>query len=126
MSRRSIDIASFSHANPIPAASRVGPLLASSIIVGREPGSSRIPDDIESQIANLFHHVAEILEAASADWRHIVKMTFYVSDIAARDAINAPWTAHFPDPSSRPARYTQVNPAGSTAVTCEFLAYLEE
>jgi 2-iminobutanoate/2-iminopropanoate deaminase len=126
MPRRSIDIATFSHANPIPAASRVGPLLASSIIVGRDAGSSRIPHDVDSQLANLFHHVGAILEAAGADWRHVAKMTFYVPDIGVRDAINGPWAEHFPDPASRPARHTQVSPAGAQAVTCEFLAYVED
>ena len=37
MSRRSIEIEGFHHANPIPAASRVGPLLASSVVAARDP-----------------------------------------------------------------------------------------
>ena len=107
MPRRSIEIASFQHANPIPAASRVGPLLASSIIGPRDP-------------------VGEMLNAAGADWRHVAKMTFYVADIAVRDAINGPWTEHFPDPASRPARHTQVSATAGRAVTCDFLAYVDD
>ena len=38
MPRRSIEIEGFRHVNPIPAASRVGPLLVSSIIAARDPG----------------------------------------------------------------------------------------
>ena len=79
MPRRSIEIDSFQHANPIPAASRVGPLLASSIIAPRDPGRrASVPEDVDGQLANLFHHVGEMLDAAGADWRHIAKMTFYV------------------------------------------------
>ena len=97
-----------SHANPIPAASRVGPLLVSSIIAPRDPGGDGMPDDVDGQLANLFHHVGAMLDAAGADWRHVAKMTFYVADIARARRHQRPWIEHFPDPASRPARHTQV------------------
>src|SRR5205814_887062 len=99
MPRTSIEIDTFRHANPIPAASRVGPLLVSSIIPPRDPGGEGMPDDVGAQLTNLFHHVGAMLDAAGADWRHVAKMTFYVADIAVRDAINQPWTERFPDPA---------------------------
>ncbi len=39
MTRRSIEIESFSHQNPIPAATRIGPLLVSSIIPPFDAGT---------------------------------------------------------------------------------------
>ena len=42
------------HANPIPAASRIGNLVFSSVILGIDPGSHELPDDREAQIANAF------------------------------------------------------------------------
>jgi 2-iminobutanoate/2-iminopropanoate deaminase len=126
MPRTSIETESFRHANPIPAASRIGPLLVSSIIGPRDPGGDRMPDDVEGQLSNLFHHVGAMLEAAGADWRHVAKMTFYVADIAVRDAINAPWTERFPDPASRPARHTQVLPTAGRFISCDFLAYIDD
>ena len=126
MPRTSIETESFRHANPIPAASRIGPLLVSSIIGPRDPGGDRMPDDVDGQLSNLFHHVGAMLEAAGADWRHVAKMTFYVADIAVRDAINQPWTEHFPDPASRPARHTQVLPTAGRFITCDFLAYVDD
>jgi 2-iminobutanoate/2-iminopropanoate deaminase len=116
MPRRSIEISSFKHVNPIPTASRVGPLLVSSVIGPRDPGGGDTPDDVGAQLTNLFHHVGEMLAAADADWRHVAKMNFYVADIAVRDAINGPWVEHFPDPASRPARHTQVSPTAGRAV----------
>jgi 2-iminobutanoate/2-iminopropanoate deaminase len=53
-------------------------------------------------------------------------MNFYVADIAVRDAINGPWLEHFPDPASRPARHTQVSSTAGRAVTCDFLAYVDD
>jgi 2-iminobutanoate/2-iminopropanoate deaminase len=125
MTRRSIEIEGFHHANPIPGASRVGPLLASSVIAARDPGSDRVPEDADGQIANLFHHVEEMLRTAGADWRHVVKMNFYVPDIKMRSAINAPWLERFPDPDSRPARHTQAD-AERTDCACDFLAYVDD
>jgi 2-iminobutanoate/2-iminopropanoate deaminase len=125
MPRTSIDVASFSHSNPIPCASRIGPLLVSSVIVGRDPGAMTIPDTAEAQYVNLFHHIGEMLAAAGGDWRHVARITFYVPDIAFRDTCNPIWAEHFPDPASRPARHTQVA-AGGKAATCEFIAYIDD
>ena len=125
MPRQSIDIASFTHANPIPGASRLGPLLVSSVIAGRDPDASTVPDSAEAQYVNLFHHVGQFLTAAGGDWRHVVRITFFVPNIAFRDACNPIWVEHFPDPAARPARHTQVV-AGAKFATCEFIAYIDD
>ena len=122
MTRHSFDVESMTHSNPIPAVSRVGPLVMSSIIVGRDPGAASVPDSIEAQLANLFVHVGEMLHAAGADWEHVVKMNFYLPSLDLRKELNEPWVAHFPDPSSRPARHTQLS-TGTTA-QCDFVAYV--
>jgi 2-iminobutanoate/2-iminopropanoate deaminase len=124
--RRSIDIADFHHANPIPAACRIGPLLVSGVIAPRDPGSDAVPEDAEAQVANLFHHVGEMLAAAGGDWRHVAKMNFYVPDLALRSAINGAWLEHFPDAADRPARHTQASPGGGGAVSCEFMAFIDD
>jgi 2-iminobutanoate/2-iminopropanoate deaminase len=125
VARQSINVASFTHANPIPAASRIGPLLVSSVIGPRDPGETTVPDTAEAQYANLFHHIGEMLAAAGGDWRHVARITFYVPDIAFRDACNPIWVEHFPDPISRPARHTQVVAGGKNA-SCEFIAYIDD
>ena len=123
--RRSIEANSVHHVNPIPTASRVGPLLISSIIPARTPGQDDIPEDHAAQLANLFHHVGEMLEAGGAGWEHIAKMTFYVPDLKLRDAVNGPWVEHFPDADSRPARHTQLAAGGGNFISCDFIAYVE-
>ncbi|HEY0521357.1 MAG TPA: Rid family hydrolase [Ilumatobacteraceae bacterium] len=125
MGRQSIEITSFTHVNPIPAASRIGPLLMSSVIAPRDPGEATVPDAAEAQYANLFHHIGEILEASGAQWRHVARITFFVPDAAFRDACNPIWVEHFPDEEARPARHTQVMP-GSKVATCEFVAYIDD
>lgn len=122
VARRSIEIDSFRHANPIPAATRIGPLLTSSIVVARDPGSTTVPDSIDEQVANLFHHVGEILTAAGGDWEHVASMTFFVPSLDDRVALNGPWVEHFPDPGSRPSRHTQL--ADGATAKCTFTAYI--
>ena len=121
--RRSIDIETFRHVNPIPSASRIGPMIASSVIVGRNPGSRDVPDDIASQVANLFHYMGEMLDAAGAGWEHVIKLDFWVPSLDDRETINVPYLERFPDPASRPARHTSV---GSPTAQCTFWAYVPE
>ncbi len=125
MPRKSFEIASFQHVNPIPAASRIGPLLVSSVIAARDPGETTVPESAEAQYANLFHHIGEILQAAGGDWRHIARITFYVPDISFRDSCNPIWVEHFPDAETRPARHTQFG-SGAKLATCEFIAYIDD
>lgn len=127
MSRRSIEIDSFAHLTPIPAATRIGPLLVSSVIPSFDPYTRNVPPTAEAQIANLFGRAEAILEAGEATWDDVAKMTFFVTDLAQRDLINGPWAERFPDPESRPARHTQVvAPGGSPMITCDLIAYVQK
>ena len=128
MARKSIEIESFQHANPIPAATRIGPLVVSSITPPTNPGSRDVPDSLEEQIENLFTHVGQMLEGAGASWGDMAKMTFYVTDPAAsRPALNGPWLERFPDPESRPSRHNmKVEGSGPVQISCTFVAYVED
>lgn len=119
--RRSIEIESFRHSNPIPSASRIGPMIASSVIVPRDPGEETIPDDIEAQLDNLFHHMGEMLREAGAGWEHVIKIDFSVPSLDDRAKINVPFLERFPDPESRPARHTS---SGTPNAQCTFWAYV--
>jgi 2-iminobutanoate/2-iminopropanoate deaminase len=125
MTRRSIDIQSFAHQNPIPAATRIGPLLVSSIIPPFDAGTRKVPEAVDAQIENLFLHIGNMLTEAGASFDDVAKITFFVSDIRYRDAINEPWLKRFPDPASRPSRHTMVVAGGGPAISCEFSAYIE-
>lgn len=122
--RQSFDVESFTHSNPIPCVTRIGPLVMSSVIIGRDPGTATVPDDITAQIANLFHHTGEMLRAAGAEWRHVARMNFFLPSLDMRPALNEPWLAHFPDPDSRPARHTEV--VQGPAAKCDFVAYVDD
>ena len=127
MTRTSIEIESFKHLNPIPAATKMGPLIESSIIPAFNDGTRDRPDAIEDQIANLFLHMGNILAEADATWDDMVKVTFFVSAAGdVRSALNGPWEEYFPDPTSRPSRHTMKVPGGDRAtISCVFTAYID-
>lgn len=127
MTRRSIEIESFVHGNPIPSATRIGPLIESSIIPPFNPGVRELPDTIEEQIDNLFLHMGNMLEAAGATWDDMAKITFFVQDPnESRAALNGPWLEKFPDAASRPSRHNlQVPGDGPAKISCVFTAYVE-
>jgi 2-iminobutanoate/2-iminopropanoate deaminase len=121
--RRSISIGGFSHDNPIPAASQVGPLVMSGLINGL--GASGEAPDLRAQLEAMFANVGTILQAAGGDMGQIAKMTVWLKDPADRAELNAVWLEQFPDPSSRPARHTLPMAGGFEAlVQCDFTAFV--
>lgn len=121
--RRSIHIVGFKHGNPIPAATRLGPLLVSSVIVGRDPATGKLPDSIEEQCVHIFAHVRAMLAEAGATAEDVVKMDFWVPDPATgRGAVNQEWQKMFPDFDSCPSRHTH---AGGANLQATFMAYID-
>jgi 2-iminobutanoate/2-iminopropanoate deaminase len=124
--RRTIHVDGLAHAAPIPVAARKGPLLASSGISGADPVTTRMPDDLAGQVDNVFANIRRILEASGGRADDVVKLTFFVRERSARDAINIRWLEMYPDPDQRPARHTLIAdlPPG-VLVQCELLAYCD-
>jgi 2-iminobutanoate/2-iminopropanoate deaminase len=125
VTRRSIAIDGLSHLTAIPVASRVGPLLASSVISSFTPGTRDVPATVEEQLANIFLHVGAMLDAAGASWDDVVKMSFWLADAAHRPALEPLWESRFPDPDARPARHTHIS-RGAQMASADFLAYVEQ
>ncbi len=125
--RKSIQLPGFSHANPIPAASRIGPLLVSGVLTGRDLDTRDLPDDLDGQLANVFAHVRALLTATGGSTDDIIKLTFWLVDYRDREALNREWTQMFPDPDSRPARQVMAATLdGGCLVQCDLMAVLSE
>jgi 2-iminobutanoate/2-iminopropanoate deaminase len=107
--QRSIEVPGLSHNAPIPMGARVGPLLCSSAISGKDPASGQLSLHAEVQVAQAFANMLSLLQAAGAVPGDVVKLTIYVKDNSVREAINAQWQRHFPDPQDRPARHILVH-----------------
>ncbi|WP_416896548.1 MAG: RidA family protein [Minwuia sp.] len=123
--RVSVEIPGFSHSNPIPGASRIGNIVMSSVISGRNPDGSGMPEGMAEQVANVFAHIRSAMEAAGGSVDDIIKVTFWVEDPASgRAELNDEWVKMFPDADSRPARHTQRGAGGASKVSCTFVAVL--
>lgn len=120
--RRSIEIEGLSHLTAIPVATRIGQLVASSVIAPFNPGTRDVPEGAEAQLANIFTHIKAMLDAAGASWDDVAKLDFWAPNAEMRSAIDGPYLEVFPDEASRPARHT--HKGDSPIVTASFLAYV--
>lgn len=121
--RRSLTIEGLKHLTAIPVATRIGPLVVSSVIAPFDPGTRNVPPSIPAQYANIFRHVEQMLAEAGAEWRHVAKMEFWTPPVE-REALDPFWIERFPDEASRPSRHTHVG--DGKVVTASFLAYVDD
>lgn len=108
-SPRSIDVPGASHKAPIPAAARVGPMLCTSAISGKDPATGELPPDVEKQAHNAFLNLRNVLAVGGASLAQVVKFDVTLNHEAVRPALNSEWLAAFPDPADRPARHITVH-----------------
>lgn len=127
MRQKSIEVKGLEHAAPIPAACRVGPILATSGIGGRDPASGKIPADVDRQAYHCFENLKSLLAAGGMGLGDVVKITVFVTDDAHREAVNKYWLQCYPDAHRRPARHSHVAPLrGGLLVQIEALAVAKE
>ena len=106
---RSIDVPGASHKAPIPAAARVGNILCSSAISGKDAATGVLPADAGAQARLAFANLRALLAAGGATLADVVKLAVTITDNTVREAINTEWLACFPDPHDRPARHITVH-----------------
>jgi 2-iminobutanoate/2-iminopropanoate deaminase len=126
--RRSIEVPGLEHTHPIPNASRVGPLLISGGIYGKDPATGQLAGDAPGQCKLMFENVRRVLQAGGATPEHIVKMNVWMKNKDDRVHLNPEWLAMFPDSHSRPSRHTFLDtdqPYGAL-VSCEVIAFVGE
>jgi enamine deaminase RidA (YjgF/YER057c/UK114 family) len=103
--RVSIEIPGLAHGAPIPMGSKIGNIVYSSAITGRNPQTKELPSDPAQQAEVLFENVRTFMTQAGGTPDNIIRMTVHLREEKYRDAINTPWVKMFPDAHSRPARH---------------------
>lgn len=124
--RISIDVPGLDHVNPVPSASRLGPLLITSGVSGRDPSTGKFPETIEAQCANMFASLRLMLELAGAKPDDAIRISVWLKDLSHRPHLNHEWLVMFPDAASRPALHTLPNPLldPPMLIQCDCLAVL--
>ncbi|MBR0896742.1 RidA family protein [Bradyrhizobium tropiciagri] len=124
--RCSVNIGEFKHKNPIPNASRIGNIVVSGVILGRDAKSGAMPTSLEEQSVNMFAHMKATIEAAGGGVDDIIKVTVWLQDKSNRGPLNTQWLKMFPDAESRPARHAlQMDMDAGALVQCDFMAVLD-
>ncbi len=90
---------------PIPDGARIGNIVCSSLLSGRDAQTgASLPADPDAQAAALFRNVRAFMEQAGGTVDDIVQLTVYLRDEKYRSAINGEWLKMFPDAQDRPGR----------------------
>jgi 2-iminobutanoate/2-iminopropanoate deaminase len=125
--RKAVYVEGFGHKNPIPAASRVGNVVASGIIYGLDIATGKPAATLDEQATLMFQHLKTIVEAAGGTIDDIVKLNVWLADRSNREEVNRQWLAMFPDPATRPARQAmQAELTAGILVQCDFLAVIDD
>jgi len=113
------------HGAPIPNGCKIGNLVYSSGIVGRDLETGKIPTDLDEQARCMFANVRKFIELAGGTPNDIAKVTVFMNDENQREPINKEWIKMFPDEHSRPARHAlQSTVRGGAAFQVEVIAVL--
>jgi len=102
---RSIHVDGVKHGAPIPMGARVGNMIFSSGIMGADPATGIVPEDLESQCVFAFANMKTMVENAGGTIKNIGTIKVYMKDRSQREAVNRPWLEMFPDEDDRPARH---------------------
>lgn len=124
--RQSFDVEGIAHGAPIPFGARVGNMVFSSGIMGVDPSTGKLADDLEGQVHFAFANLERLLAKAGGDLGDVGHVGVLVAEEGFRSAVNVEWLRAFPDPASRPARHTTVTPLrGGMLVQLEIIAVLK-
>jgi 2-iminobutanoate/2-iminopropanoate deaminase len=125
--RTSLYLAGAQHTAPIPHAARVGPLIMTGGVNGKDPATDAVPPDLDGEVRQLFANLAAILAQAGASLDDVVKMDITMRDRAQRSALDPVWTELFPHPAHRPARHVSAGLlAGAMNIQAQATAYASD
>jgi enamine deaminase RidA (YjgF/YER057c/UK114 family) len=125
--RKSVQAKGMVHKNPVPAACRIGNLIFSGVILGRDDRTGKYGADLDEQCALVFANMREIVEAGGGTVDDIAKVAVWMRDPTDRKILNQHWLKMFPDEQSRPARHTTALDADDGSfIRCEFTAVLDD
>ena len=124
--RTALEVPGVTHGGaPIPMGVRIGNLIFSSGIMGKDPADDSLPDDPARQAELMFQNARTLLEGAGASLDDVAHMTVFLKDNAYREHLNREWLKAFPDEHDRPARHTLLwDLPGQMLIQCELVAVL--
>lgn len=108
--RTVIEIPGLQHRTPISLGARVGNIVHSAPIYGKDLERDLLPEDPEEQARCMMRNIQKFMEAAGGTTDDIVHIQLYLKDFADRDAVDKAWVQLFPDANNRPSRHAVSEP----------------
>jgi 2-iminobutanoate/2-iminopropanoate deaminase len=123
--RETLYIAGIEHKAPIPMGVKIGNMVYSSAIMGKDPRTNERPGETEEEVRMVFQNIKLLMENAGGTTDHIAQMSVYLSDNDHRNLVNAEWIKMFPDENDRPTRHITIkNLAVGMKIQIQFVAVL--
>ena len=114
-----------SHPQPFPTAVRIGNMIFSSAVNGRDAVNDVLPEDPATQIAQAFENMRRIVERGGGDVGDIAKVVVHLANRDDRALMNPVWVKMFPDEADRPVRHTiAANLPSKAIIQLEFIAVI--
>jgi 2-iminobutanoate/2-iminopropanoate deaminase len=110
--RETISLPGIPHNAPLPTGAKIGNIIRSSAISGRDPATGDFSDDPERQAAALFSNIRAFMEKAGGTPDQIIHVMLYVKELRFNEVLDREWVAMFPAADNRPARETTVKTEG--------------
>jgi len=95
--RQAIEIEGLSHGAPIPLVTRIGDIVYSSGISGKDPVTGNVPEDPDKEAEQLFKNIRTFMKNAGYTTDHIVRTTVFLKDDKLRESTNKERLKMFPD-----------------------------
>ena len=103
--REVISIPGMPHGAPIPNGAKIGNMVFSSAISGRDVEKKVLPEDPDEQAAAMFRNLRTFMKSAGGTPDNIAHMTVFMKEEKYRDNVNTEWLKMFPNEDDRPARH---------------------
>ncbi|MBI2540318.1 MAG: RidA family protein [Deltaproteobacteria bacterium] len=103
--REVVNIPGLAHGAPIPNGAKIGNMVFSSAISGRDTETGKLPEEPDRQAEALFRNIRTFMKNAGGTPDNIAHMTVFLKEEKLRDSINKEWVKMFPDEKDRPARH---------------------
>jgi 2-iminobutanoate/2-iminopropanoate deaminase len=121
--RRAIHLAGIGHGPGRPAGSRIGNIVVSASLVGRDPETGEISTDPAEQIKQLFEMMLRFLEAAEVTLDDVIRVNVTLTSAEYREFLNVEWAKYFHDEESLPTRKATIaGLPGSLVAELELMA----
>jgi 2-iminobutanoate/2-iminopropanoate deaminase len=109
--------------DPAPAGFRAGNLIYCGRLAGTDPENGELPEDLQSQIRNVFAAMKTAVERAGATMDNIARVSLFMRSLGDLQEVNKVWVEQWPNAEDRPTyKFLQAALAPGRHLEADFFA----